>query len=220
MAFRLGQLDGGGYRALADLKAVGEIAAIGAGINLKGMIPRFLELWPLDFFLVAMPYTLLEQEGLKELETCAARGVAIVSGAPYASGILVRGAEDPVPLPLRAGRARDHRQGAARRRGLPTPRRAAGRRGPAVPAWPPQRRLRDPRAGCRRRSAPEPRLDATRPPRCPVGGAQGGRARSRRGADDRVFGWIALIGSRSIPPQRTGPSSTGNPSARRVSPAA
>jgi len=43
VAFRLGQLDGGGYRALADLKAVGEIAAIGAGINLKGMIPRFLE---------------------------------------------------------------------------------------------------------------------------------------------------------------------------------
>ncbi len=92
VAFRLAQLDGGGYRALADLKAAGEIAAIGAGINLKGMIPRFLERWPLDFFLVAMPYTLLEQEGLKELEMCAARGVAIVIGAPYASGILVRGA--------------------------------------------------------------------------------------------------------------------------------
>ena len=56
------------------------------------MIPRFLERWPLDFFLVAMPYTLLEQEGLEELEMCAARGVAIVIGAPYASGILVRGA--------------------------------------------------------------------------------------------------------------------------------
>src|SRR4029450_12456717 len=39
-----------------------------------------------------MPYTLLEQEGLKELEMCAARGVAIVIGAPYALGILVRGA--------------------------------------------------------------------------------------------------------------------------------
>ena len=61
----LAQLDdGGGYRALADLKAQGEIAAIGAGINLIGMIPRFLERWPIDFFLVAMPYTLLDQEGL------------------------------------------------------------------------------------------------------------------------------------------------------------
>lgn len=90
----LAQLDnGGGYRALADLKAQGEIAAIGAGINLIGMIPRFLERWPIDFFLVAMPYTLLDQEGLAELDMCAERGVSVVIGAPYASGILVRGPE-------------------------------------------------------------------------------------------------------------------------------
>ena len=89
---RLAELDaGGGYRTLADLKARGEIAAIGAGVNLIGMIPRFLERWPIDFFLVAMPYTLLEQEGLEELELCAQRGVSVVIGAPYASGILARG---------------------------------------------------------------------------------------------------------------------------------
>ena len=88
------QLDsGGGYRALADLKAQGEIAAVGAGVNLVGMIPRFLERWPIDVFLVAMPYTLLDQEGLAELDMCAARGVSVVIGAPYASGILVRGPE-------------------------------------------------------------------------------------------------------------------------------
>lgn len=93
------QLDaGGGYRALADLKARGEIAAIGAGVNLAGMIPRFLERWPIDFFLVAMPYTLLEQEGLGELELCAERGVSVVIGAPYASGILVRGPQQPGAL--------------------------------------------------------------------------------------------------------------------------
>jgi D-threo-aldose 1-dehydrogenase len=92
IARRLDQLEaGGGYRALAELKAQGEIAAIGAGINLVNMIPRFLQRWPIDFFLVAMPYTLLEQEGLEELEMCAARGVAVVIGAPYASGILARG---------------------------------------------------------------------------------------------------------------------------------
>lgn len=88
----LAQLDsGGGYKALADLKARGEIAAIGAGINLVGMVPRFLERWPIDFFLVAMPYTLLEQAGLDELEMCAERGASVVIGAPFASGILVRG---------------------------------------------------------------------------------------------------------------------------------
>ena len=88
---RLRQLDGGGYRALAELKARGEISAIGAGINLVGMIPRFLERYPIDFFLVAMPYTLLEQEGLEELAMCSERGIAVVIGAPYASGILARG---------------------------------------------------------------------------------------------------------------------------------
>jgi D-threo-aldose 1-dehydrogenase len=75
VAHRLEELDaGGGYAALAELKARGEIRAIGAGINLVGMIPRFLQRWPIDFFLVAMPCTLLEQEGLEELEICAARG--------------------------------------------------------------------------------------------------------------------------------------------------
>jgi D-threo-aldose 1-dehydrogenase len=89
---RLEELDAaGGWRALAELKAAGEIAAVGVGINLAGLIPRFLQRWPIDFFLVAMPYTLLEQENLDELEMCAAQGVAIVIGAPYASGILARG---------------------------------------------------------------------------------------------------------------------------------
>ena len=88
---RLRELDGGGFRALAELKGRGEVFAIGAGINLVGMIPRFLERYPIDFFLVAMPYTLLEQEGLDELEMCSERGVAVVIGAPYASGILARG---------------------------------------------------------------------------------------------------------------------------------
>ena len=62
--------------------------AIGAGINQIGMIPRFLERWPLDFFFVAMPYTLLAQDGLEEMRMCAERGISIIIGAPFASGIL------------------------------------------------------------------------------------------------------------------------------------
>jgi D-threo-aldose 1-dehydrogenase len=104
VAASLGQLESSGYRALADLKARGEILAIGAGINLAGMIPRFLERWPVDFFLVAMPYTLLEQEGLDELELCAKRGVSVVIGAPYASGILVRGPQSGALYNYRAAK--------------------------------------------------------------------------------------------------------------------
>ncbi len=89
----LDQLDSGcGYRALADLKARGEIKAIGAGVNHVGMIPRFLERFDIDFFLVAMPYTLMEQDALDgELQLCAERDISIVIGAPFASGILARG---------------------------------------------------------------------------------------------------------------------------------
>lgn len=93
VAAALKQLDaGGGYRALAELKDRGEIKAIGAGVNHVGMIPRFLERFEIDFFLVAMPYTLLDQEALDgELQLCEKRGVSIVIGAPFASGILARG---------------------------------------------------------------------------------------------------------------------------------
>src|SRR5207248_2373845 len=69
---------GGGYAALADLKARGEIKAIGAGINVTGMIPRFLERFPLDFFVVAMPYTLLNQAALEaELPLCVEKGASV-----------------------------------------------------------------------------------------------------------------------------------------------
>lgn len=82
----------GGYKALADLKSRGEIKAIGAGVNHVGMIPRFIERCDIDFFLVAMPYTLLEQEALDgELQLCQEKGISIVIGAPFASGILARG---------------------------------------------------------------------------------------------------------------------------------
>jgi D-threo-aldose 1-dehydrogenase len=90
-AFR--QLEsGGGFRALDDLKRAGEIRAVGAGINVTGMIPRFLEQFAIDFFLLAMPYTLLDQPALEsDLPLCASQGVGIVIGAPFASGILATG---------------------------------------------------------------------------------------------------------------------------------
>jgi D-threo-aldose 1-dehydrogenase len=90
---RIDELDaGGGYRALLDLKERGEIGAIGAGINVTGMIPRFLERFDLDFFLVAMPYTLLSQDALdSELPLVQSRGATIVIGAVFASGILAIG---------------------------------------------------------------------------------------------------------------------------------
>ncbi len=94
VAAGLDQLDsGGGFAALEQLRSRGHIKAIGAGVNHLGMIPRFLERFDLDYFLVAMPYTLLDQEALDgEFELCARHNVSVVIGAVFASGILATGA--------------------------------------------------------------------------------------------------------------------------------
>jgi D-threo-aldose 1-dehydrogenase len=89
----LTELHNGGWRALTELKEAGLIRGIGAGINERDMIPRLLDLLDLDFFLVAMPYTLLDNDVLdSEFPLCVARNVGVVIGAPFASGVLVTGA--------------------------------------------------------------------------------------------------------------------------------
>ena len=87
------QLATSGWRALDELRSGGIIKGIGAGFNTMGTIPRFLDLFDIDFFLLAMRYTLLEQDVLdSEFPRCAERGVGIVIGGGYNSGILATGA--------------------------------------------------------------------------------------------------------------------------------
>ena len=86
------QLATSGWRAITELKASGLIRGVGAGVNEQGMIPRFLDIVDLDFFLIAMPYTLLRQEVLEtEFPACIERGIGFIIGAPYQSGILATG---------------------------------------------------------------------------------------------------------------------------------
>ena len=96
VARHLDRLDrGGGWRALAALKAAGEIKAIGAGVNAMGTIPDFVDRFALDFFLVAMPYTLLDQAVLEaEFPRCVERGIGFIIGSVFASGILLGGATE------------------------------------------------------------------------------------------------------------------------------
>lgn len=89
----LSQLESSGWRALEELRRNGLLKAIGAGINELGMMRRFLAFCEPDFWLVAMPYTLLRQEMLdEEFGICAERGISVVIGAPFQSGILATGA--------------------------------------------------------------------------------------------------------------------------------
>jgi D-threo-aldose 1-dehydrogenase len=85
-------IETGGWRALTELRDHGDVAAIGAGVNEWEPCARLLELVDPDLFLLAGRYTLLEQVPLDTLfPECAKRGVRIVAGGPYNSGILAGG---------------------------------------------------------------------------------------------------------------------------------
>jgi D-threo-aldose 1-dehydrogenase len=77
------------YPTLADLRAQGVIRAIGAGMNQWRMPARFAREGDFDCFLLAGRYTLLEHEPLREfLPLCRKKGIAVIVGGPYNSGIL------------------------------------------------------------------------------------------------------------------------------------
>ena len=83
-----------GARALEELRTSGAVRAVGLGVTALGSIPRVLDLLELDYALLAMRYTLLDQPALdEELPLCLQRGVGVVVGAPFASGVLAVGGE-------------------------------------------------------------------------------------------------------------------------------
>ena len=102
---RLEELMTGGYRALLQLRETGVIRAFGAGVNEWQPCQWLAERGDFDLFLLAGRYTLLEQEALDSFLPLAERkGIGIVIGGPYNSGVLATGARpgafynyDPAP---------------------------------------------------------------------------------------------------------------------------
>ena len=91
----LSQLFTSGWRALDQLRSHGLVRGVGAGINELGMMPRFLDAIGLDFFLVALRYTVMEQDVLREeFPYCERAGVSVVVGGVFNSGITATG---PIP---------------------------------------------------------------------------------------------------------------------------
>lgn len=88
----------GGYRAMRELRDGGAVAAIGLGVNEWQVCEQALTYGDFDGFLLAGRYTLLEQGALDTfLPLCAQRGVSIVVGGPFNSGILARGVRGAGP---------------------------------------------------------------------------------------------------------------------------
>ncbi|MDE5440255.1 aldo/keto reductase [Bradyrhizobium sp. CSA207] len=79
----------GAFRALQRLRSDGTVKAIGAGMNQSEMLVRFAEAVPVDCFLLAGRYTLLDQGALDALfPVCATKNIGILLGGIYNSGIL------------------------------------------------------------------------------------------------------------------------------------
>ncbi len=84
-----------GYRAALSLREQGVIRAIGAGLNEWEIAERMARAGDFDLFLLAGRYTLLEQTALDSfLPLCEDRGIGIMLGGPFNSGILATGARD------------------------------------------------------------------------------------------------------------------------------
>ncbi len=99
---------GRGYEAMISLRDQGVIRAIGGGVNEWEICQTLAERGDFDLFLLAGRYTLLEQTALESfLPLCEQRGIGIVTGGPYNSGILATGAVpgafynyDPAPTDI------------------------------------------------------------------------------------------------------------------------
>jgi D-threo-aldose 1-dehydrogenase len=80
---------GEAYPALRRMREEGVIRAIGVGMNVSDIPARFVAEADIDCVLLAGRYTLLDQTGLVDLLPAAAeRGVSIIIGGVYNSGIL------------------------------------------------------------------------------------------------------------------------------------
>lgn len=90
---RIAELMTGGYRALVALRDQGVIKAFGAGVNEWQPCQTLAERGDFDLFLLAGRYTLLEQGALDSfLPLALRRGIGVVIGGPYNSGVLATGA--------------------------------------------------------------------------------------------------------------------------------
>jgi D-threo-aldose 1-dehydrogenase len=83
----------GAMRALGDMRSQRVVRAIGIGVNDADVCERFVREADLDCVLLAGRYSLLEQPALDRfLPLAQARGVGVMVGGVYNSGILATGA--------------------------------------------------------------------------------------------------------------------------------
>jgi D-threo-aldose 1-dehydrogenase len=82
------------FPTLRELRDQGAISWVGCGMNQHQMLSGFVERVDLDCVLLAGRYTLLDRSGEALLDQCRARGVRVILGGVFNTGILVDPGDD------------------------------------------------------------------------------------------------------------------------------
>jgi L-galactose dehydrogenase len=109
-----------GVETLLELKQEGRIGNVSYGIYPMDLWHRIFNTLPADAALVHNHYTLQDTRALELLPAAKVKGIGIINGSPFGSGLL-SGREAPVWHPAAAGERRLFRQAAAlcEQRGAP-----------------------------------------------------------------------------------------------------
>jgi D-threo-aldose 1-dehydrogenase len=99
------------YDTLSELRANGEVTAIGIGVNSPEPCRIALDLGQWDCLLLAGSYSVVRQQDDGLLDRCSRQGVSVLIGGPYMSGALAGGTTwryRPIPPDVAADIARLH----------------------------------------------------------------------------------------------------------------
>jgi D-threo-aldose 1-dehydrogenase len=90
----LGEITGksGALEGLFRMKEEGLAQAVGLAVGRLDIMAPLLRDWPFDALISHNRYTLLNRSADAMFEEAHARGIAILNAAPYASGVLAKGA--------------------------------------------------------------------------------------------------------------------------------
>jgi D-threo-aldose 1-dehydrogenase len=77
------------FPTLLHLREEGVVSAVGCGMNQTAMLERFVARVDLDCVLLAGRYSLLDHSGAALLAQCAERGVGVILGGVYNTGVLI-----------------------------------------------------------------------------------------------------------------------------------
>ncbi|MEP7008196.1 MAG: aldo/keto reductase [Sphingomonas bacterium] len=84
--------DGGGYKALDELRSSGAVGAVGLGVNETESVLTVAREFPIDAAMIAGRYSLLNHEPLDgAFDELRERGVSVVAAGVFNSGVLATG---------------------------------------------------------------------------------------------------------------------------------